>query len=59
MTGPEKSSSECEMQVCTILSKVNSVFWQVSEADLDGEDEKIIKIQKNPLPDLQYLIKLH
>lgn len=44
MTGPEKSSTGCEMQVCTILSKVNSLFWQVSEADLEGQDEIIIKI---------------
>lgn len=26
VTGPEKSSTECEMQACTILSKVNELF---------------------------------
>lgn len=58
MTDPEKSSTECEMQPCTILSKANSLFWQVSEADLEGQDEIIIKIQKNPLSDPQYLVML-
>lgn len=46
------------MQACTILSKVNSLFWQLSEADLEGQDEKILKIEKKPLPDPQLLVML-
>lgn len=55
VTGLGKSTTECEMQACTILSKVNALFWQLSEADLEGQNEIIIKIQKNPLPGHQLL----
>lgn len=38
---------KCEMKDCTTLAKLNSVFCRVFEADLEGQDGKVIKSKSN------------